>query len=87
LLVNNPFFILVNNSIDYFTKYSIIKIGKSIWHGTTSKPYRLQLLFDIMLLILSPVIFISIIGFDTKTLDIDIFIVTLVVLIYIYITR
>ncbi len=51
------------------------------------KPYRLQLLFDIMLLILSPVIFISIIGFDTKTLDMDVFIVTLVILIYIYITR
>ncbi|BBV05128.1 hypothetical protein BML2531_29040 [Providencia rettgeri] len=64
-----------------------MKIGKSIWHGITSKPYRLQLLFDIMLLILSPVIFISIIGFDTKTLDMDVFIVTLVILIYIYITR
>ncbi|MCG9507455.1 hypothetical protein MCL91_08015 [Providencia rettgeri] len=53
----------------------------------TSKPYRLQLFFDIILLILSPVIFISIIGFDTKTLDMDVFIVTLVILIYIYITR
>lgn len=64
-----------------------MKIAKSIWHEITSKPYRLQLFFDIILLVLSPVIFISIIGFDTETLNMDVFIITLIILIYIYVTR
>ncbi|HFF8523259.1 TPA: hypothetical protein ACGEYH_001992 [Providencia rettgeri] len=64
-----------------------MKIAKSIWHGITSEPYRLQLFFDLILLVLSPVIFISIIGFDTKTLNMDIFTITLIILVYIYITR
>lgn len=64
-----------------------MKIAKSIWHEITSKPYRLQLFFDVILLVLSPVIFISIIGFDTETLNMDIFIITLIIFIYIYVTR
>lgn len=64
-----------------------MSIHKKIWSVVAAKPYRLQLFFDVLLLILSPTLFISIIGFNTDTLNMDILTITLVIFIYIYITN
>ncbi|MDV5224918.1 hypothetical protein AB7179_00630 [Providencia manganoxydans] len=64
-----------------------MSIHKTIWNVISAKPYRLQLFFDLLLLILSPTLFISIIGFDTNTLNMDILTITLIIFCYIYITN
>ncbi|WP_369309094.1 hypothetical protein [Providencia rettgeri] len=60
---------------------------KAIWRWIIATPNRLQIFFDLLLLVLSPFVFIMIIGFNTEDLSKDIFIITFIILCYTYITR
>ena len=64
-----------------------MNVIKTIWRWIIATPNRLQIFFDLILLILSPFIFISVIGFNTEDLNKDIFIITFIILCYTYITR
>lgn len=64
-----------------------MNVIKTIWYWIIATPNRLQIFFDLLLLILSPFVFITIIGFNTVDLNKDIFIITFIILCYTYITR
>lgn len=64
-----------------------MNVIKTIWRWIISTPNRLQVFFDLLLLICSPFVFITIIGFDTVDLNKDVFIITFIILCYAYITR
>ncbi|EPL6456854.1 hypothetical protein [Providencia rettgeri] len=64
-----------------------MNVVKAIWRWIIATPNRLQIFFDLLLLILSPFVFIMIIGFNTEDLSKDIFIITFIILCYTYITR
>lgn len=64
-----------------------MNVIKAIWRWIIATPNRLQVFFDLLLLVLSPFIFIMIIGFNTEDLSKDIFIITFIILCYTYITR
>lgn len=53
-----------------------MNVIKTIWHWIIATPNRLQVFFDLLLLALSPFIFITFIGFNTEDLNKDIFIIT-----------
>ncbi|WP_273804713.1 hypothetical protein [Providencia rettgeri] len=64
-----------------------MNVVKAIWRWIIATPNRLQIFFDLLLLVLSPFVFIMIIGFNTEDLSKDIFIITFIILCYTYITR
>ncbi|MGL5951541.1 MAG: hypothetical protein ACRCZ3_00080 [Providencia rustigianii] len=64
-----------------------MNIAKAIKHWIVGSQYRLQIFFDLLLLILSPFIFITIVGFNTEDLNKDIFIITFIIISYTYVTR
>lgn len=64
-----------------------MNVIKTIWLWIIATPNRLQIFFDLLLLVLSPFVFIMIIGFNTEDLSKDIFIITFIILCYTYITR
>lgn len=64
-----------------------MNVIKIIWRWIIATPNRLQIFFDLLLLILSPFVFVMVIGFNTEDLSKDIFIITFVILCYTYITR
>ncbi|HGN1704738.1 TPA: hypothetical protein ACKRTE_000548 [Providencia rettgeri] len=64
-----------------------MNVIKIIWRWIIATPNRLQIFFDLLLLVLSPFVFVMVIGFNTEDLSKDIFIITLVILCYTYITR
>ncbi|MCW2257296.1 hypothetical protein M2263_003387 [Providencia alcalifaciens] len=64
-----------------------MNVIKTIWRWIIATPNRLQVFFDLLLLALSPFIFITFIGFNTEDLNKDIFIITFFILCYSYLTR
>ena len=64
-----------------------MNVVKTLWRWIVASQNRLQIFFDLLLLILSPFIFISIIGFNTADLNKDIFIITFIIIGYTYVTR
>lgn len=64
-----------------------MNVIKTIWRWVIASPNRLQIFFDLLLLVLSPFVFILFIGFNTEDLSKDIFIITFIILCYTYITR
>lgn len=64
-----------------------MNIAKAIRYWVVGSQHRLQIFFDLLLLILSPFIFITIIGFNTEDLNKDIFIITSIIISYTYVTR
>lgn len=64
-----------------------MNVIKTIWRWIIATPNRLQIFFDLLLLVLSPFVFIMIIGFNTEDLSKDIFIITFIILCYTYVTR
>lgn len=64
-----------------------MNVIKTIWRWIIATPNRLQIFFDLLLLVLSPFVFIMVIGFNTEDLSKDIFIITFIILCYTYITR
>lgn len=64
-----------------------MNVIKTLWRWIIATPNRLQIFFDLLLLVLSPFVFIMVIGFNTEDLSKDIFIITFIILCYTYITR
>ena len=64
-----------------------MKVIRTLWRWIISSKGRLQAFFDLLLLILSPIIFVPLIASNLDALDKGSFIITLVILCYIQITR
>ncbi len=64
-----------------------MNVIRTIWRWILSTKGRLQAFLDLLLLMLSPVIFVPLIGADLSDLDKDLFIITLIILCYTQVTR